>query len=116
MARIRVFRAEAGGEHFPRMCMRCGYPAEVDVSQTFVWMPGWVSILILAGLGPWIIVALVLRRTMRVVVPMCHRHSGHWRVRKLFIWIGLVFWIVFGISLVAFSNHIPKDSMGPIIL
>ena len=116
MGRIRVYRPEAGGKHFPRMCMRCGQPAEVDVQQTFIWMPGWVSILILAGLAPWIIVGLLLRRTMRVVVPMCHRHAGHWWKRKLFVWLGLVFWIVFGIALVTFSDRIPKDSMGPVIL
>ncbi len=40
MARIRVYRSEADGEDFPRLCMRCGQPAECDVPQTFAWVPG----------------------------------------------------------------------------
>lgn len=123
MARIRVYRPEAGGEQFPRMCMRCGQPAEVDVPQTFAWMPGWVSVLVLlfmvigcTGLLIWLVLGLALRKTMRVVSPMCLQHAGHWRVRKLFVWIGLVVWIVLGVALVALSDQIPKDAMGPIIL
>jgi hypothetical protein len=53
---------------------------------------------------------------MRVVAPMCPQHSGHWRVRKLFVWIGLLFWIALGVALVALSDRVPKDAMGPIIL
>ncbi len=75
MAKIRVYRYEAGGNDFPRMCMRCGEPADRDVPQTFSWMPGWVNVLILVGLLPWIVAALVLRKTMRVVAPMCRRHG-----------------------------------------
>jgi hypothetical protein len=123
MAKIRVYRHEAGGEDFPRLCMKCGQPAECDVPQTFAWMPGWVIVLVLlfmvigcAGLLVWLIVSFTTRKTMRIMAPMCLQHAGHWRVRKLFIWLGLLFWVVFGVSLVAFSDQIPQNAMGPIVL
>jgi hypothetical protein len=116
MAKIRVSRREADGDYFPRLCMRCGQPADCDVPQKFAWMPSWVMILILVGLAPWLIVALLTRKTMRVVAPMCTRHAGHWRVRKLYVWLGLFFWIAYGVALVAFSDHIPKDAMAYFVM
>jgi hypothetical protein len=115
MARIRVYRSEADGESFPRMCMRCGRPAECDVPQTFAWMPGWVHIFILVGLLPWLIVALIMRKTMHVVAPMCRQHAGHWRVRRLYIWLGLLFFIATFIAIVAVGDRVPENVKNPII-
>jgi hypothetical protein len=116
MARIRVYRNEADGEDFPRVCMRCGEPAECDVSQTFAWVPGWVHVCILLGLGPWLILVLVMRKTMRIVAPMCLEHAGHWRVRKLYAWLGLLFWIAVFVGIVVAADEIPERVMAPIIL
>jgi hypothetical protein len=116
MARIRVSRREADGEDFPRLCMRCGQPADCDVSQTFAWMPGWVFVFLLLGLVPFLIVALITRKTMHVVAPMCHNHAGHWRVRKLYVWLGLLFWIALGIALIALGDQLPDTVKGPAIL
>jgi len=115
MARIRVYRNEADGEDFPRMCMRCGQPAECDVTHTFAWMPGWVHVCILLGLVPWLVVMLVTRKTMRVVVPLCLQHAGHWRVRRLYVWLGLVFWIAAFIALGVSASELPEDAIGPLL-
>jgi hypothetical protein len=116
VARIRVYRSEADGEDFPRLCMKCGRPAECDVSQNFAWMPSWVHILLLAGWLPWLVVALVTRKTMRVVAPMCRQHAGHWRVRRLYVWLGLLFWLAYAVALVAVGGRLPESAMGPAIL
>jgi hypothetical protein len=115
MASIKVYRDEADGDYFPRVCMRCGAPADADVSQNFAWMPPWVHILLFIGLAPWLIVALILRRTMRVMAPMCDRHRGHWRVRKLYIWLGLLFWVVLAVGLIALANRLPQDAVTPLL-
>jgi hypothetical protein len=115
MALIKVYRDEAGGEFFPRLCMQCGEPADCEVPQTFAWMPSWVHFLILLGLAPWLIVALITRKTMRVTAPMCDRHRGHWRSRKLFIGLGLAFFIALFIGLVAVGNRLPDDVLTPVI-
>jgi|SRR5579883_220829 len=116
MARIRVYRHEADGEDFPRICMRCGQPAECDVPQTFAWMPAWVHVFILMGLLPWLLAALITRKTMRIVAPMCFQHAGHWRNRKLYVWLGLLFWIAYFIGLVAYGDALPERARGPMIL
>ena len=116
MAKIRVYRYECDGEDFPRLCMRCGEPADCDVSQKFAWMPSWVFVFILLGLLPLLVAALITRKTMRVVAPMCERHAGHWRVRKLYVWFGLLFWVACGIALVAFSDRVPKDTMAYLVI
>ncbi|MCI0699798.1 MAG: hypothetical protein L0241_01765 [Planctomycetia bacterium] len=113
MATIRVYKDEAHGDLFPRVCMRCGQLANHDVPQNFAWMPPWVHILLFAGLAPWLIVALILRKTMRVTAPMCDRHRGHWRIRKLYIGLGLLFWIALAIGLIAFSDQLPEDAVMP---
>lgn len=115
MARIRVQQYETSGEDFPRMCMLCGQPAERDVPQMFAWMPGWVHVFILAGLLPWLVVALVTRKTMRIVAPMCRKHAGHWRVRKLFVWLGLLFFVALFVGLVVIGNRLPEDVVVPIV-
>jgi hypothetical protein len=114
MARIRVYRSEADGADFPRMCMRCGEEAECDVPQRFTWTPSWVPICILLGLLPWLIIMLATRKTMRVVVPMCARHSWHWLSRKLYVWLGLLFWATIGICLLIIGDLIPSNLDGPI--
>ncbi|HJZ59452.1 MAG TPA: hypothetical protein VKE74_31195 [Gemmataceae bacterium] len=115
MATIRIYDDETDGELFPRMCLRCGADADHDVSQTFAWMPPWVHILILAGLAPWLIVCLILRKSMRVRVPMCERHRNHWRNRKLLIWLGLLFWVLVGVAGVVLLDRMDRDSANMVL-
>ncbi len=116
MARIRVYRNEADGEDFPRLCMRCGEPAECDVSQTFAWMPGWVYVFLLLGVVPLLVVALVTRKSMRVVAPMCLQHAGHWRVRKLFMGLGLFLCIAVFVGLAAVGDQLPDAVIMPAVV
>lgn len=116
MARIYVSRKEARGDFFPRLCMRCGEPADCEVPHTFAWMPGWVHVLIFFGLGPWLVVALLTRKTMRIVAPMCLAHRGHWQFRRLYVWLGLPGWIGLIFVLIAIWEQLPKDAGGPLVL
>ena len=110
MAKIRVYRDEAHGEEFPPLCVKCGGEEETTTTQRFVWVPQWVIVIILFGLLPWLIVMLILRKTMRLTMPMCNRHRNHWRNRKLYVWLGLLFWVVYGIALIVEWNDLPKDA------
>jgi hypothetical protein len=95
--------------------MRCGGQAHARVPQRFAWMPGWVHIFILFGLLPWLVLALVTRRTMRVAAPMCRKHMNHWFRRKLYIWIGLIWWIGVAIVLLANTDELPANVVTPIV-
>jgi hypothetical protein len=109
MAKIRVYDDEADGEEFPRLCVRCGADAEDDVANTFAWVPSWTGILIFVGLAPWLIVTLIMRKSMRITLPVCDRHRGHWRNRRLYVWLGLPVWMAYGIGLVVAFQHLPAD-------
>ncbi|HEY1187778.1 MAG TPA: hypothetical protein VGE74_08980 [Gemmata sp.] len=116
MARIYVSKKEARGDYFPQLCMRCGQPADCEVSHTFAWMPAWVHVLLLCGLAPWLVVALITRKTMRIVAPMCRDHRGHWQFRLWYAWLGLPTWIGLIVLLIAVWKQVPKGAEGPLVL
>ena len=113
MAKIRVYRDERDGEQFPDICMRCG--AEVDqlLSVRFAWMPGWAHLFIFAGALPWLLACLILRKSMTVEVPVCRDHANAWRNRRLFLYLGLLFWVVVGIALAAGWDELPEGARMP---
>lgn len=80
MAVVRLGRHEAEKGALPPVCMRCGAPATLTKAKRFRWYPSWVNILILVGLLPYIIVAAIMTKRMRVAAPLCdaHRHHGLW--------------------------------------
>ena len=60
MPSVRLRREDARRGNLPKVCMVCGEPADGFQSKTMSWYPGWVFILLLAGLLPFIIVALTI--------------------------------------------------------
>lgn len=115
MALIEIYRREADGETFPEMCMKCGAEEERMVSQTLNWMPWWVNFFILLGLLPWLIAALITRKSVRLAAPMCARHVHHWRNRTIYVWGGLIFWVGVAFILLATLSEFPEDLKFPII-
>jgi hypothetical protein len=94
MATVKLYYDEVDEGQLPRVCMRCGAPADLQKRKTFSWCPGWVHVLILLGLLPWLIVMLVLTKRKTVYVPLCNEHKNHWFVRTMITLSGLA--IVFG--------------------
>jgi hypothetical protein len=94
MASIRLDREEVRTEQLPGVCMRCGQPATVYKNKSFSWHPPWVLVLLLFGLLPWAIVALILTKRMTVSAPLCEKHRNHWLIRTLIIVGSLVLVIV----------------------
>lgn len=115
MAKIRVYRDEADGAEFPRLCVRCGADADLDRRNTFSWMPGWVNVLILAGLAPWLIVVALMRKTMRVTLPVCHRHRNHWLNRRLYVGLGLFLWVVAAVAAAVMADKILRDAAPAVV-
>lgn len=110
MAKIRVYKDEADGDEFPRMCVKCGADADLDVRQKFSWYPQWVIVIVLASPLIALIVAMILTKRMTVTLPVCHRHRNHWLNRQLFVWLGLLFWVVYLIAAIAVADQLPKDT------
>ena len=96
MAQVRLRRYEITEKLLPPVCLKCGAQAEVTKAKTFSWHPPWVGFLILMGLLPYAIVAICLTKRMKVYALLCHQHQRHWLWRALYIYLGLVFFLVLG--------------------
>lgn len=113
MAVLRLSRSEVETGQLPSLCMRCGAPATGHDTKKFSWHPQWVYALILAGLLPLLIVALIMTKRMNVRAPFCDAHRSHWSWRSrtlIFSFIGLAILGVCGFVL-AVEN---KNSANPL--
>jgi heme/copper-type cytochrome/quinol oxidase subunit 2 len=115
MAQVRLRRYETGDGELPDVCMRCGAPADVSRWRTFAWHPQWVYFLLFAGLLPFLIVALVLTKRMRVSVPLCDAHKNHWLTRTVVIWCSFVGLLVLGVgAMVVLDQNRPAGGNDPL--
>ena len=108
MATIRLTRREVEDELLPELCLKCGSTTTTHKSKTFSWHPPWIGVLILACLLPYAIVAAIMTKRMTVVAPLCDQHRSHWLWRTLFLFLGLVFFVILafvGILLLSLNNQ-----------
>lgn len=100
MAEVRLGRVEAEQGKLPAVCMRCGAPATTTRRRRFRWRPAWVLALLFFGVLPYIIVAMILDKEMRVVLPLCAAHANHFTVRARWVWgIALMLVAILGVLL-----------------
>jgi hypothetical protein len=95
MANVRL--SDYDLDTLPDVCMKCGATATVRKSKMFSWHPPWVFVLLLIGLLPFIIVALIMTKRKTVEVPFCEAHKNHWLWRTLVIVLSFVGIAVVGI-------------------
>lgn len=57
----------------PNRCVCCNGPASASVRRTFRWDPPWVYLLIL-GPPVMLLVSLIVRRSVRMEIPLCEHH------------------------------------------
>jgi hypothetical protein len=60
----------------PDRCVRCGAPSVTRLRRTMGWHHPALGLLILAGCLVYVIVAMVVRKTAVVEVPLCARHKS----------------------------------------
>jgi hypothetical protein len=92
MATVRLRDTDLD-EELPPVCICCGAEATVFKAKKFSWQPGWVALLLLVGLLPYIIVAIILTKRMTVQAPLCEQHRNHWGGRSallLLTFLGLI--------------------------
>jgi hypothetical protein len=76
------------GAPLPEACLKCGAPPVKRVKKTLSWHDPLLYLVILAGPVIYLIIALCLRKTAWVLVPLCADCSGR-RKRNLAIgWMG----------------------------
>src|SRR5262249_33622897 len=110
MANVKMSKYECRRGLLPQTCMVCGSPADLRKSRTFSWHTPLAYLGLLAGLLPFIIIALVLTKRMSVGVPLCRAHKGHWAKRTLFVLGTLLGLVALGIGVTAIqANQAPGD-------
>ena len=74
------------GETLPERCIRCNEPAVMDAPRRFTWHhPGWYLLLLLAILI-YVVVALIVRKNVRLAVGLCSEHRRRRRQQR---WLSL---------------------------
>jgi hypothetical protein len=114
MARLKLREYEARKGLMPEVCMVCGARAETWKSKRFSWCTPLAYLGLLAGLLPFLIIALVLTKYMTVRVPLCHQHTGHWSKRTWTIIGTFLAVMLLGIAAVALmaNQQPPNDEVG----
>jgi hypothetical protein len=110
MAIVKLRNPDRYDDELPDVCMKCGAPATVRKAKTFSWHPGWVYVLLLLGLLPFVIVALVMTKRRTVRAPLCDAHRNHWLWRTLVI-LGSFFGL-FAVAFVVFIASVQPDPRG----
>jgi hypothetical protein len=90
MARVRLEGWNGQVVDVPPVCVQCGAPATTFPEREFSWHPRWLYFLLLLGLIPAAVAVLILTKKMRMAVPFCAAHAGHWNSRLLVIIGGVV--------------------------
>jgi hypothetical protein len=72
----------------PPPCVRCGAPADgKSVEKTYSWHHPAIYLTILAGVLIYVIVAVIVRKMMRVRVPLCARHAQRRSIGVTLAWV-----------------------------
>ena len=74
--------------YLPPFCVKCGQPAtDKPVVKRFSWHPPALYLLILFALLIYVIVALVVRKTVCIGVPLCAHHAQRRKVWVTLAWV-----------------------------
>ncbi len=119
MATLRLPRQRWEKDDLPPICMRCGAASTNRIRKTFSWSPSWIYVLVLVGLLPFVIVALILTKRRTLHVPLCDEHRNHWSWRALVFGLGFLVLVVVGIlgfALTTEPNPLNKQIRGITVL
>jgi hypothetical protein len=72
----------------PLPCVKCGAPANgKPVNKNFSWHPPALYLVALVGLLIYVIVAMIVRKSMRLTVPLCAQHAQRRSVAVTLSWV-----------------------------
>src|SRR5262249_32192298 len=72
----------------PPLCVKCGAPANgKPLVKTFYWHHPALYLVILAGVLIYAIVAIVVRKSIKVAVPLCMEHAKRRSIAVTLAWV-----------------------------
>ena len=69
----------------PPNCVKCGRPTRDNLNKTFYWHNPLIYLIILFNLLIYAIVALVVRKSCKLNVPVCDEHRSGYKTKR---WVG----------------------------
>lgn len=113
MAMVTIDVEDTEG-NLPRVCAVSGEPTDDLYTRSFTYTPSWTAIFIIFGLLPAVILAAIVRKRMRVELPIAQEFQNHWSKRVWRTCLGLVGAIGLGFGAFAlFSSLAPKGGPDP---
>src|SRR5947209_3877672 len=94
MGRLRLRISDTRADRLPDACMACGEPSKEYVRKDFSWFPPWIYATIALGVLLALILTSVMTKRMRVDIPLCHEHFGHFRQRVVLYWVLIGIWMI----------------------
>src|SRR5262245_20006921 len=110
MPNVTLSKYECRRGVLPRVGMRCGAAADETKAKSFSWYHPLAYLGLLAGLLPFLIIALVLTKRMTVEAPLCHEHRGHWFKRSLLVIGTLLVVLALGIGALVYMTSQPPGA------
>ncbi len=87
MAMVTIDVEDTEG-NLPRVCAVSGEPTDDLYTRSFTYTPSWTAIFIIFGLLPAVILAAIVRKRMRVELPIAQEFQNHWSKRVWRTWLG----------------------------
>jgi hypothetical protein len=82
----------------PAVCVKCGQPATVQKKKVYYWhQPLWYFFILL-GLLLYAILALIVRKSIRLNVPLCAEHASKLSQKKIMTAVLLLGFLPVGIG------------------
>jgi hypothetical protein len=74
----------------PYVCIKTNQPADAWLRRNLYWHRPWIYVLILVSIWIYIIVALIVRQTAKIQVPLCRERIVRRRWGIAAAWLGVV--------------------------
>lgn len=72
----------------PMRCVKCNEPDATPFRRTLVWCPPWAYLLLIVGLIPFVLIALVVQKKLTGVFALCELHRRRRRRAIAIGWLG----------------------------
>lgn len=89
----------------PDVCIKCNAPASLKLTKKFYWHEPWLYVLLLTGVLPFAIVAMVLRKDATLNLGLCPVHARRRTQRIVISWSIMGLGVVMLVGGIALANR-----------
>ena len=94
------FVVPRAGAPLPSNCVKCGKPTQDTMNKTFWWHNPVLYLIVLISPIIYVIVALIVRKSCKLNVPICEEHRGSYKSKRwtggLLMLASIPLWIAIG--------------------